>query len=513
MSFTFVGDGPHTGCVWVTLEQPLSVRLLTMLSLIGLVVGSVSVSAETSGRSIRLADCRIESSVGSGTARARCGWFDVAENRDDSKSKRIRIHVAIISALRRQALPDPVFIISGGPGQAASDFYLSSSRAFDELRRDRDLVVIDQRGTGKSNRLDCNLPDELEDESFDSTSIKNATLECLRHLAGDPRFYSTSVAVRDMDDIRKALGYQRINLYGISYGTRVAQHYVRRYPMQVRSVVLDGIVPVGVALGPEVGPAAQSALDAILRRCTSQAACQQAFPNIVTELEQLRAQLTRHSIRITVPDPSTAIATPLDFSYLHLAAALRLYSYSDDTASLLPYLIHAAAQDRPQALAAQALLVSRDLDQQIANGMHNAVVCTEDVPFFSKQVLNDPTIDRSYLRRVFVETLQTMCSVWPRGVIDADFHAPLLSDVPALLLSGENDPVTPERFGVQAARSFKNAKLIVVPGKGHGQLNNPCVSRVMTRYIDRASSIDLDLRCVSKQAASPFMLSATSPGP
>jgi pimeloyl-ACP methyl ester carboxylesterase len=221
----------------------------------------------------------------------------------------------------------------------------------------------------------------------------------------------------------------------------------------------------------------------------------------------------RRPVSISVADPTTATEKQVDFSAMHLAVALRLHSYSDDTASLLPFLIHEAAQGRPQALAAQTLLVSRDLNEQLANGMHNAVVCTEDVPFITTEDLNDPEIERSYLRRTFVETLQAMCSVWPKGVIDPDFHTPLTSDVPALLLSGENDPVTPASYGERAAHGFKHSKHLIVPGQGHGQLNNPCLSRVISHFIEQTSSDSLDTRCVAKQAAAPFMLNATSPGP
>jgi pimeloyl-ACP methyl ester carboxylesterase len=470
-------------------------------------------SAASTLPTLRLEDCRLESSVGQGAASARCAWFDVAENRADRNSRRIRIRVGVIPALRREPLVDPVFIISGGPGQAASDFYLASSRAFDSLHRDRDLVIVDQRGTGRSNRLDCALPDELESARFDLELIKGYTRTCLGKLGGDPRFYSTSVAVLDLDEIRAALGYSKINLYGISYGTRVAQHYLRRYPQHVRTVVLDGIVPVDVALGPEVAPAAQNVLDAILNRCVVDTKCHERFANIKTELEQLRTKLASNSIAVVVPDPSTAIETRVDFSYMHLAIALRLHSYSDKTASLLPFLIHEAAQNRLQPLAAQALLVARSLNEQLANGMHNAVVCTEDVPFITEAALNDPAIERSYLRRIFIDTLRAMCSVWPRGVLDDQFHAPFRSDVPLLALSGENDPVTPADYGKRASQNFSNAKHVIVPGQGHGQLNNPCISRVMTRFIDQGSNADLDLSCVGKQTAAPFMLNATSPGP
>jgi pimeloyl-ACP methyl ester carboxylesterase len=215
---------------------------------------------------------------------------------------------------------------------------------------------------------------------------------------------------------------------------------------------------------------------------------------------------------VQVADPTTGILRSLDFGPMHLAAALRLYSYSDETASLLPFLINEAAQERPQSLAAQALLVARDLSEQMANGMHNAVVCTEDVPFFTEQALQDPAIAQSYLGRDFVEMLQTVCSVWPRGMIDLNLHAPLNSDVPALLLSGANDPVTPAAYGERAARGYRRGTHVIVPGQGHGQLNNPCIAQVITKFINTLPG-NLNLDCVDKQAAASFMLNASSPGP
>jgi pimeloyl-ACP methyl ester carboxylesterase len=460
---------------------------------------------------IELTDCRLESTNSRGSVEARCGWFETAENRTVTDGKSIRIHVAVVRALRKQALPDPVFVISGGPGQAASDFYLSSSHAFEGLRRDRDIVVIDQRGTGMSQRLDCELPDEFATTRFDRGLLQRYTRECLRRLPGDPRFYTTSVAVRDLDEIRSALGYAQINLYGISYGTRVAQHYLRRYPNRVRTAILDGVVPVETILGPEIGPAAQRSLDAILLRCASQQPCSNAFPNIVSEFNALHARLVRGPIAIAVPDPRTGVLSPLEFSESHLSVAVRLLSYTDDTASLLPFLIHEAAHDRPQALAAQALLVARSISSQVSNGMHNAVVCTEDAPFIEERALADPAIVRSYLGGMFTEALRAGCEVWPPGVIDADFHSPLHSKVATLLLSGENDPVTPASFGEQALKAYANGKHLVFNGQGHGQFSSECGSQLIARFVRNLSVGNVD--CVPQVLPTPFMVDANGPAP
>ena len=474
-------------------------------------IAALGVLQTSAAASLPLTDCRLENAIGA--ANAKCGWYEVAEDRDHPEGVRIKIHVAVVPALRRQPLPDPIFVLSGGPGQAASDFYLGASGSFETLRRNRDIVVIDQRGTGRSNRLDCVLPDELESESFDAALVSRYTEKCLAKLPGDPRFYTTSVAVRDLEDIRRALGYAQVNLYGISYGTRVAQHYLRRYPDLVRTVTLDGIVPTDAILGPEVAPAAQQAVNAILARCQQAPDCAATFPHVAQTLADLLKKLSLRTSMVTLADPRTGVQRTMEFSNVQLAVALRLHSYSDISAALLPYLITEAAAGRAEAMAAQALLVARDLGDQMANGMHNAVVCTEDVPFFTPEALADPAISASFMGEAFVKTLQSMCAVWPRGILDADFHQPLQSNKPALLLSGENDPVTPVRFGEHAKQGYANGLHIVVPQQGHGQVTSTCLAKVFTQFVVDGSVSHLDTACVAKQFATPFMLNASGPSP
>jgi pimeloyl-ACP methyl ester carboxylesterase len=215
---------------------------------------------------------------------------------------------------------------------------------------------------------------------------------------------------------------------------------------------------------------------------------------------------------ITIADPRTAIPSSMKFTEAHFAVAVRLLSYSDITASLLPFLIHEAANDRPQALAAHALMVSQSIGDQVANGMHNAVVCTEDIPFLSNATLDNPAIMMSYLGRVMMDSLRASCAVWPQGVLDADFHTPLHSDVPTLLLSGENDPVTPASFGEQALKSYPRGRHLVFAGQGHGQLNSTCGARLIRAFIENLSVASLE-ECVTRVLPAPFMLNANGPAP
>jgi len=214
----------------------MSLRALAALTLAPLAFCG---AFEAHAASLKPEPCRLQSEVAAGGVAAECAWLSVPENREQPDGKQVQLHVARIRSLRLEPAGDPLFVLSGGPGQAASDFYLSIAPALARVRRDRDIVIVDQRGTGKSNRLDCTFPDESDITFTDPQQLRDLTRSCLAKLSGDPRYYTTSVAVRDLDDVRAALGYQRLDLYGVSYGTRVAQHYMRRYPQRVRVAILD----------------------------------------------------------------------------------------------------------------------------------------------------------------------------------------------------------------------------------------------------------------------------------
>jgi len=316
--------------------------------------------------------------------------------------------------------------------------------------------------------------------------------------------------------VRAALGYGRIALYGSSYGTRVAQHYARRYPEHTLAVVLDGVVPPTRVLGPTTPLDAEAALLAIFARCRADAACMAHFGDPQADYRELRSKLAAHPVQLSLGDPVSGAPRTLSFSEALLAGALRLTSYSADQAALLPLALHLAnREDNYVPIATQYLLAAADYGGVLAYGMHNSVVCTEDVPFYA-----DERIDRTALKQTFLGTsqldaLQVLCADWPTGPADKDLHALMNSKVPALLLSGSADPVTPPAFGAEAARGFAHATHLVLSGQGHGQLLQPCVDGLMARFIDGAARGDtrIDTSCVLKATPPPFFLSLNGPGP
>jgi pimeloyl-ACP methyl ester carboxylesterase len=460
--------------------------------------------------------CRLEHPLGLASFAAECGRISVPENRDKPGGPKLELFVARIPALSRKRATDPLFLLAGGPGLGATTFYAGVAPAFAQVNRNRDIVLVDQRGTGKSHPLNCPFD---EQQMWDVSDQETARImgECRDQLAKDHDLsqYTTSVAVRDLDDVRAALGYEHISLYGSSYGTRVAQHYARRFPGRTQALILDGIVPPTQVLGPTTPLDAENALQRIFARCRADAACMKEFGDPQQDYQQLREKLASSAVPITLADPHSGKPLELQFSTSVLAGALRLAGYTADQAALLPLALHMANRNQQYTpLASQFLLTAQDYDAVLAYGMHNSVVCTEDVPFFRESAQDREQLAATFLGVAQLDALRALCAGWPRGPIDADFHAPLASKVPALLLSGTADPVTPVSFGDEAARGFKDAVHLKLKDQGHGQLVQPCMDRVMADFLQQAGGkLHLDTKCLDHLQAPPFFLSLNGPGP
>lgn len=461
-----------------------------------------------------LEPCRISDMRGLVSVAARCGKFAVSEDPEDPDGKWIELAVAVVPAIATRPKPDPLFLLAGGPGQGAIEGFVPLLGAFAGIHRERDLVMVDQRGTGGSNRLDCDMADDaLESAEVSPAEIRKLGQECLSKLPGRAEFYTTSIAVRDLDAVRAALGYERINLFGGSYGTRVAQHYARRYPEHTRTITIDSIVPPALPLVPQIAIEAQRVLDRVFARCAADLRCDEHFPAIAGQFARVDARLRQGPVNATLADPVTGVINSIKVSRNHLVTMTRMLSYSARTASLLPLLIHEAATRRNYGpLAAQALMAGEDLERMIAMGMHNSVVCSEDAPRFAGAV-ERAALEKTYIGPVMVDGMNALCEVWPRGAVDSDFHEPLKSAVPALLLSGEFDPATPPDYGALAADGFVQHLHLVFPGQGHGQTDLPCVQRLLRDFIESGTVAGLDAACVGAIKPAPFFLSFSGTAP
>jgi pimeloyl-ACP methyl ester carboxylesterase len=464
---------------------------------------------------IAFSPCRLEHVARVSAAAAQCGTLRVPENPAAPEGRAIEIFIALVPAISLRKAPDPLFLIAGGPGQSTADLYTFTSAAFERIRRDHDIVLVDQRGTGKSNRLDCDLGETglLEiDPDFDIASTSRQCRDALAKKA-DVGQYTTSSAVRDLDAVRLALGYAQINIYGVSYGTRVAQHYARRYPAATRTLILDGVVAPQNVLGPAIAIDAERALERILARCTKDPACAKAFPDPLADYHQLRDALTKQPVRVSVPD-TTGKAQDFQFTSRHLSAVLRLASYSDDQAALLPLSLHLAQREGNYIpLANQFRVIARSLVQAFAYGMHNSVTCNEDAALIKPEMIDSAALASTHMGGEAVKQLIDACREWPRGPVDKDLHAPLASRVPALLLSGSDDPVTPPHYAELARRAFPDSLHVVLTGHGHGQAGAPCVDRLMFNFVSAGTAQSLDAACTKKIAPMAFFTTLAGPAP
>ena len=490
--------------------------LVLCLALAACTAANPSVPA-ASKPAIALSDCQLTSPGLTASVKAQCGVWTVLEDRANPSGRKINLKVAVIPAVSRSPEPDALFLLAGGPGQAATESFVALAGAFDRIEQKRDIVLVDQRGTGQSNPLTCPPSAEAGDEAnLDEAAAQaqydQALKDCLAQLKGDPRFYTTSVFAQDLDEVRAALGYAKVDLYGVSYGTRAAQTYLRLYPDRVRGVILDGVVPQTQALGTDVARDAQRALDLIFARCAASADCNQAFPNVRTEFDALLAALDKAPVAVTLAHPVTGKRTELRITRSTVVFSVRMLSYAPETVALLPLLIHTAARGNYAPLAAQALMVSQDLEQSISAGLNASVVCAEDAPFIKADAAAQANAGTYYGDRETQQITQ-LCSIWPRGDIPADFKQAVSSSAPVLLLSGEADPVTPPANAELVAQTLPNGLRLVAPGQGHNVVFRGCLPRVVADFITSGQTQGLDTACVQDIKPMPFFVDFTGTKP
>lgn len=462
---------------------------------------------------LTLSECRISAGPGASSIEARCGTLTRPLDPSGAVPGDIELRVAVVPALNLTPEPDPLLPIAGGPGQGSVDFYTAYAWAFESVRRDRDILLIDQRGTGESATMSCEFDEDLIEGEFSTELTIEYTEQCLEQLPYDPRFFTTSVAVRDIEAVREALGYPSLNLYGVSYGSRVAQHFARRYPTSTRTVVIDGVVPPQISLGPEIATESQKAVDKILARCQEDDACNERFPDVDQTFARIVDQLKRSPVSIQVPDPSTGRLHDLDFGTGELATAIRLLAYHPNSIALIPLLVNEAGDGNFVPLGSQFMMTMIAMGDALALGMHNAVMCTEDVPFYDPDAIDYEGLEASYMGLFQLEALQAICSVWPAGPIDDGFKTPLDTDIPVLLLSGDADPITPPRYADMALVDLANATHLVGKNQGHGQVSVGCTPRLIADFIETADPLALDASCLERSFVMPYFLDFSGPSP
>jgi pimeloyl-ACP methyl ester carboxylesterase len=459
--------------------------------------------------------CELSTAGGQLTVEARCGTLTVTEdpNANEADAPVVDLAYAILPARSGKSLPDPIFFLAGGPGQSARETAPMMQAALRDLHANRDLVFLDQRGTGGSNKLDCEV--EASQENWinpDPSQALDILTECAKNWNADLRFYTTTVAAHDLDKLRAHLGYETVNLIGGSYGTRLGQVYLKHFSERVRTAILDGIVPMRLALGSEHGPSLDQALENIITACQTSDVCAEAFPNLMEAFNELKAEYDRwdEGPRITITHPRLGEALGITFSRTALATALRFLAYDPSTQMLLPYLIHeAATTKRPNRIATQAIIVGQEIDDAIAIGLNFSVGCAEDWPIWPK----DQDVSSTLLGDSIGDLYQAICPRLPSEPVGGDFNVPYGGDTPLLLLSGEFDPVTPKSYGEEVLAVSTNAVHLVAKGRGHIVITLPCMGSIATQFVIAGGSDDLDTSCMDALGPEPFFTDLLGPLP
>ena len=467
----------------------------------------VAAAALGSTPTLPLSPCRIE-----GIKHAvACGTFFVDEDRVARKGRKIPLSIVVLPATGSRRASDPFVWFEGGPGASVTGSAADYQAIWKEINRRRDIVLVDVRGTGRSNGLPCTGSDlsdvqHLLDGIVSDESLPNCRKRLEEH--ADLALYTDSLAADDIDDVRAALGYEKLNVAGASGGTRTAQVYARQHPDRVRTLVLWDPVSTGDRMPLMFARDAQDALDRVIASCRAQEDCRRKFPDTGAELSRLLTRLTGRAEPVEATDEATKKKLQLRLSRNGLAQTVRAMLYSPRTASLLPLQLHEAAQGNFKPLGESAAAFASSMLGAIDYGDFLCISCSEDVPFYSDAEAEAAAAD-TFLGSFRARRQKEICRQWPSRPVPAEFLEPVHSEAPALLIGGDLDPVTTARVMTKVAREMPRSVQVIVKGGSHdfeGMKGASCIDRIMAAFIDAGSERGLDTTCVSKIRPVPFAL-------
>jgi pimeloyl-ACP methyl ester carboxylesterase len=410
----------------------------------------------------------------------------------------------VLPARAAKPAPDPLFVVSyGGPGATTTE---NAPTAWKSWWRDaRDVVLVDLRGTSGPSRLDC--PAEASEATLqadlDTLFPAEKMRRCRETLSkiADLTQYTTAASVDDLDEVRAAMGYEQINLWGGSWGARAALIYLRRHPRHVRSVILENVAALSMKNPLTHARVAQRALDLTFDECAAQPSCKAAFPRLREEFAQLMERLHRAPAKVTLKDPETGVETPVQLTWQRFAEGLRLLSYRLPQQREIPRLIHRAAGGDLVPFAEAAASSNRSVRGAVRFGNLLSITCTEDLARILPGEIERESAG-TYLGDSRVREQMAACEGWPRGPLDPAYGDPVRSSVPVFIVSSTLDPVTPPSFGVEAAKTLSRSVHVVAPGT-HVP-SGPCIDSMEKAFLKAASPEAVDQRCIKKMKLPPL---------
>jgi pimeloyl-ACP methyl ester carboxylesterase len=450
-------------------------------------------------------------------AKARCGTLEVFENRATQEGRKININVLVVPATGPKRLPDPLFYFAGGPGSSAVEDAQWLANELLKINEQRDLVFVDQRGTGGSNPLNCTLFDPNHPRSyFEYFFPLEAVKKCREELTtkADLTLYTTSIAMDDIDDVRAALGYERVNTFGISYGTRAALVYLKQHEKHVRTTILHGACPTNDFLPRDYPLRNERALQGVLAECAADEACNKKFPKVREDAKAALARLLQGPVNVELPSTDAKgannydVVVKIQLSRDLAAEAIRYMLYNPVAAARVPFVLNQAAKGNFGPIAQAALNYRQQIVATGSNGMYLSVTCAEDLPWI-KEGDGERLAENTFLGDYRLRQQREACALWPRGDIPADYARPVESKVPVLLLTGEWDPVTPPSNGETVAKSLPNGRHVIVPHGAHaffGLDGLECIDKLINDFIEQGSTKNLNTDCVSSIKRKGFVL-------
>jgi pimeloyl-ACP methyl ester carboxylesterase len=463
--------------------------------------GNFSAAASSSSSRLALQSCELPGVKGD----VRCGTYEVFEDRAAKSGRTIKLKIVVLKSLGSKPAPDAIFPLHGGPGAPATGLVeLANHGILGPAREDHDLVFVDQRGTGGSNPLICDVADDVKDLTsfFGDILPPNKVRACREKLQehADLRLYTTPIAMDDLDDVRAALGYNKIDLLGLSYGSIASQVYMRQHPEHVRSVFLVGVATPDIKQPLLFPRSAQHAMDLLIADCTADETCHRAFPRLQEEFGVVLSRFDKGPLPVELVDPVSKKRVQVKLSRSSFVEGIRLAMYSTFSQQFVPKIIHQAYEKDYVPFEEAAVHLSPG--GGVARGVYFTITCSEGVPFITGKELTDET-QNTYVGAERVQRHITACKDWPKGNIAPSYLDPVKSDVPVLMISGEVDGSSPTWFGESALKFLPNGRQLKIRYLGH-QFEGNCLRDIFTSFIKDGSAKNLDTSCTEKIRRPPF---------
>ena len=433
----------------------------------------------------------------------QCGTLVVPENYAEADGTKININFVVLPAIDNSKEKQPLMFLAGGPGQAAAELSGQIYTGFNEIRKTRDLLLIDQRGTGKSHPLQCEESLELDPYSSLPEDFSRADIEqCLAQLKGDLSQYNSENAIRDFDAVRQALGHEQVHIYGGSYGTRAGLVYMRMFPASIKSVVLDSVGPIEVPIGL-FGKSAEQSFVKLLNNCQNDEKCAKQYPNLANEFAEVTAKLSLAPVSVEIAHPRLGTDIEFNISKDKFISTLQMQLYSMQTRSLVPLLIHQAYLGDYKPLA--GLIAQSEGGMGIYIGLHFNIVCNEDFPKITAS-MKAADVDNNFAKGMSLDMIGKACAVWPKYQPSADFYQTVTADIPTLIMSGALDPVTPASNGEKSDKNLPNSHHIISKNNAHIVASTTCGISIVNEFLTLQSPKDLDESCLAEIPDESFML-------